>query len=80
MDVVLPFKIDGLSVTEIGNEAFSGCLSLTAVTIPDRVTEIPVRVRGCLNLSLYTNNLVVKNYAAEIKIPVQPLKEYGRAE
>ena len=36
----IPDKIDGVSVTAIGNFAFSSCESLTSVTIPDSVTAI----------------------------------------
>ena len=38
--LVIPDKIDGLSVTAIGEEAFRGYRGLTSVTIPDRVTSI----------------------------------------
>ena len=35
----IPSKIDGKTVTSIGNEAFRGC-ALTSITIPDSVTSI----------------------------------------
>ena len=38
--VDIPDKIDGKSVTGIGNWAFNGCTNLTSITIPDSVTEI----------------------------------------
>lgn len=40
--VDIPGKIDGVPVTEIGEEAFMSCKSLTKVTIPDSVTTIDI--------------------------------------
>lgn len=37
---VIPAEIDGKPVTRIGSSAFSGCTSLTGVTIPDSVKSI----------------------------------------
>ena len=39
-DVVIPKKINGKNVTQIGDYAFLGCDSLTSITIPDGVTQI----------------------------------------
>ena len=39
-ELMIPDELDGLTVTGIGNEAFSGCFFLTTITIPDSVTSI----------------------------------------
>ncbi len=38
--IEIPEEINGKPVTRIGNSAFQGCTSLTAITIPDSVTRI----------------------------------------
>lgn len=50
-DVVIPDRIGGAPVTEIGNFAFSGKISLTSVTIPDSVNVIGSNAfDGCTGL------------------------------
>lgn len=39
-NIVIPSEVDGLPVTSIGNEAFSGCSGLMSVMIPESVTNI----------------------------------------
>ncbi len=39
-NLVIPDQLDGYPVTAVGDWAFSNCVSLTSVTIPDGVTKI----------------------------------------
>ena len=50
--VVIPSKINGVTVTTIGTDAFLG-LNITSVTIPASVTEIGANAfAGCTNLTI----------------------------
>ena len=59
-DIVIPSQIDGKTVSAIGNVigttgAFEGCTSITAVVIPDGVTEIQDNAfYGCTSLETVT--------------------------
>ena len=56
---------------EIGYVAFSGCTSLTAITIPDSVTSIGENAFGlCTNLTIYGyTGSYAETYAKENDIP-----------
>jgi hypothetical protein len=61
--VTIPDKINNLPVTNIGEWAFSGCTSLTSVTIPDSVTSIGEgSFRGCVGLT----HIVIPNNVSNI--------------
>lgn len=50
-DINIPPTIDGYIVTEIGEDAFVNCASMTSITIPDSVTTISYYpFSGCPNL------------------------------
>ncbi len=54
-NVVIKSEYSGLPVTSIGMGAFSGCSSLTAITIPDSVTSIgDWAFSGCSSLTAIT--------------------------
>lgn len=59
-DIVIPLQIGGKTVSAIGNVtgttgAFEGCTSITAVVIPDGVTEIQDNAfYGCTSLETVT--------------------------
>ncbi len=53
--IVIPAKIDRKKVASIWDSAFSGCSSLTSITIPDSVTSIGERAfSGCSSLTSIT--------------------------
>ena len=51
-EISIPSKIDGKSVTSIGDSAFSGCSSLTSIEIQEGVTSIGASAfNGCSSLT-----------------------------
>ena len=57
--ITIPSKIDGKSVTSIGDRAFDGCTGLTSITIPSSVTSIGYWAFG------YCTGLTSINVASE---------------
>ena len=53
--IVIPSKINGISVTGIGDSAFANCISLTSITIPNSVHTIwNSAFSGCSSLTSIT--------------------------
>ena len=64
-DVIIPATYEGLPVTAIGERAFSGCSSLTSITIPASVTSVNnFMFSGCISLSNITVAESNENYAS----------------
>ena len=50
--LVIPETVEGMTVTEIGEEAFMGKEFLTCIDLPDSITVIRARAfKNCSNLS-----------------------------
>lgn len=53
-DVSIPSEYNGKPVMRIGDDAFSHCLDLTSITIPNSVTSIgDCAFYGCSSLTIY---------------------------
>lgn len=51
-ELVIPDEIDGVKVTAVDDDAFSGCAGLTSVTLPDGLTSIgQLAFRDCTALT-----------------------------
>lgn len=54
-EAAVPDHIDGVPVTEIGSQAFSNCLSLTSVSLPETLSVIgDYAFSGCISLPSVT--------------------------
>ena len=70
--ITIPEKLLGLTVTAIGDKAFSCCTSLVSVTSPDSVTTIGDNAfSGCFNLTSVTvgRNSYALEYCKEHDLP-----------
>lgn len=77
-DIVIPLQIGGKTVSAIGNVtgttgAFEGCASITAVVIPDGVTEIQDNAfYGCTSLETVTipSSVTLLRNCAFVIVPI----------
>ncbi len=54
-DIVIPASFDGMPVTKIGLGAFSGCMNLTSVVVPEGVESIDrLAFKDCISLTSIT--------------------------
>ena len=66
-DVVIPISIGGYKVTAIGENAFSECIAMTAISIPDTVRTIGRRAfYGCTGLTEITIPSSVTNIGLQV--------------
>ena len=65
-ELVIPYKINGVEITNIGYYAFSGCTSLISVNIPNSVTNIDdYAFNGCTSLLSINipNSVIIIGYS-----------------
>lgn len=55
IDITIPYEIDGYTVSSIGARAFKDCLRITAITVPDNITNLDIAAFSkCPNLTSVT--------------------------
>ncbi|MBO5907374.1 MAG: leucine-rich repeat protein [Clostridia bacterium] len=65
-EIVIPEKIDGVGITEIGANAFKNCSNLVSATIPDNITSIgSYAFYGCAGLEkIHFNATAMKDLSS----------------
>lgn len=64
-EISVPSELDGINITSIANKAFTECVNLTSITIPDTVDSIGETFADCVNLAEINIDADNKNYSSE---------------